>query len=260
MRTKKSQKNVAILIPFYRNSLTEYEQISLSQCIKVLKKYDIIFFCPEGLTIQNIKKKYGISHIEWFERENFISTETYSRLLLTREFYQRFINYKFILIYQLDAFVFEDRLLDWCDTNQDYIGAPWIGESWPDSVMPGAKKPLWANNSLFQSLFFKKENLVGNGGFSLRKVSRSISALKLLGRYASTWPTNEDIFWSIFVPNLLPFFKVPDMKTAASFSLELQPRKGFVLNGEVLPFGCHAWEKWDLEFWRPHFKNQGYSI
>jgi glycosyltransferase involved in cell wall biosynthesis len=71
---------------------------------------------------------------------------------------------------------------------------------------------------------------------------------------------NEDVFWSVYVPNVLPFFNVPDVATAARFSLELYPRLGFEMNGHVLPFGCHAWEKWDPEFWHAHIEAQGYGL
>ena len=31
-----------------------------------------------------------------------------------------------MLIHQLDAFVFEDKLMDWVKRGFDYIGAPWL--------------------------------------------------------------------------------------------------------------------------------------
>ncbi len=215
---------------------------------------------PEELDVSGIQKEYGVARVERFDKNNFQSTKTYNRLLLSREFYQRFLGYEFILIYQLDAFVFEDQLMDWCEKGQDYIGAPWIGENWPETIMSMAKKPLWARIFLFKLLFFKKNNSVGNGGLSLRKVSSALKATAFLGSYASNWSLNEDVFWSIYVPNVLPFFKVPDMKTAARFSLEQNPQEGLEMNGGKLPFGCHAWEKWDIECWRPYIESRGYRL
>lgn len=255
-----TKNKVAVLVPLYRSVLDPYEKISLAQCIKILNCYDVIFVSPEGLDASGIKAEFGVTKVEWFDRENFRSTKTYNHLLLSREFYQKFLGYEFVLIYQLDAFVFEDHLMDWCEQGQDYIGAPWIGEEWPETVMPVAKKPLWTRFFLFKRLFFKKDNSVGNGGLSLRKVSSALKALGLLGGYASNWQWNEDVFWSIYVPNVLPFFKVPDKKTAARFSLEQNPREGLEWNGGVLPFGCHAWEKWDIDFWRPHIEGRGYPL
>jgi hypothetical protein len=34
---------------------------------------------------------------------------------LSASFYERFLDTKYILIYQLDAFVFKDELQEWCD-------------------------------------------------------------------------------------------------------------------------------------------------
>lgn len=44
--------------------------------------------------------------------------------MLEADFYRRFGKYKYMLIYQLDAFVFSDKLLDFCEMGYDYIGAP----------------------------------------------------------------------------------------------------------------------------------------
>lgn len=44
--------------------------------------------------------------------------------MLSAEFYDRFAAYEYVLIYQLDAFVFADRLAEFCQMGYDYIGAP----------------------------------------------------------------------------------------------------------------------------------------
>jgi hypothetical protein len=46
--------------------------------------------------------------------------------MLSIDFYKRFRDYKFILIYQLDAYVFRDELEYWCEQDYDFIGAPLI--------------------------------------------------------------------------------------------------------------------------------------
>ena len=256
----KVKKKVAVLIPLYRSVLEPYEEISLTQCNRVLSRYDRIFVSPEGLDVENLEEKYRIEMIERFPESFFRSTQTYNKLLLSREFYNRFRGYEFILIHQLDAFVFEDQLLEWCDKGLDYVGAPWLGKDWPETMMAMLWKPFWAHFPPYRYFFFKTENLVGNGGFSLRKVSSALRALKFLRKFTLGWETNEDVFWGIYAANVLPFYKVPDVKTAARFSLELMPRDGLEMNGEVLPFGCHAWEKRGIDFWRPYIESRGYSL
>ena len=61
---------------------------------------------------------------------------------------------------------------------------------------------------------------------------------------------NEDGFWAFFAPTYNPIFRIPDTETALRFSFEINPRLCFEQVGGRLPFGCHAWEKHDPEFWR----------
>ena len=75
---------------------------------------------------------------------------TYSALLKMPQFYENFINWSHVLIYQTDALLFR-KIPDFY-FNYDYIGAPWI-----------------ENNQ------WTKYN-AGNGGFSLRNVKACIRA------------------------------------------------------------------------------------
>jgi hypothetical protein len=83
-----------------------------------------------------------------------------------------FSKFEFVLFYELDAFVFRDELDSWCDANYDYIGAPWFEG--------------FANCSS-QSPFIG----VGNGGFSLRKIS---SALRVLRSFSYVLRPHELLF------------------------------------------------------------------
>ena len=61
----------------------------------------------------------------------FASTETYSRLLLTKGFYQRFQMFEYILICQTDVFVMgtSNDLHYFLEQNYDYWGAPGNSDS-----------------------------------------------------------------------------------------------------------------------------------
>jgi len=61
---------------------------------------------------------------------------------------------------------------------------------------------------------------------------------------------NEDIFWGTVVSGRCDFFSVPTPEEAIPFAFEVAPEYLFKLNGGRLPFGCHAWEKNNLLFWR----------
>ena len=60
-------------------------------------------------------------------------------------------------MYHLDALVFSDQLAEWCDTDLDYIGPPWI--NCEDS--PWVTRPR-----------------VGNGGFALMKVASFLEVFR----------------------------------------------------------------------------------
>ena len=77
---------------------------------------------------------------------------------------------------------------------------------------------------------------------------------------AKEWQTNEDIFWSQSVPSLIPNFRIPDVPTALKFAFEFELRTSYEMNQKELPFGCHAWERYDIDFWRPFIRHYGYDI
>lgn len=223
----------AVLIPVYKNELSKSELISLQQCKKILSQYPIILIAPETLDIKNTELA-GLN-VERFPKRFFCGIANYNRLMLSKVFYQRFEAYKYILIYQLDAFVFDDRLQYFCELEYDYIGAPWLrGEKYTDGI---------ENKYLY----------VGNGGFSLRKVNSFLKIFKEENVSGISCP--EDVFWASRA-NL----KIAPIEVAVSFSFEEQVKKSFELNHKKLPFGCHAWFNFDFDFFRPYMQLQGYDL
>jgi hypothetical protein len=60
----------------------------------------------------------------------------------------------------------------------------------------------------------------------------------------------EDIFWSRLAPHFLPEFNVAPVQEGFRFSWDYAPSHCYALSDGQLPFGCHSWERYDLEFWR----------
>lgn len=260
---KNFTEQVAVVIPIYKNELSHYEMISLSQCIKVLHKHPIIIAKPRSLRLTVLNGYEGIQYMD-FDDAYFDSIRGYNRLLLWKGFYGRFFAYEYMLIYQLDAYVFNDQLLDWCRKGYDYIGAPWLrGRPYIDmfkAIKSKLKIYVHTRFNLTQPgtdlpTDIQFENKVGNGGMSLRKVHTFYYALD---KYMS--PTsaylfrpehyfNEDVWWSVELNRNKKVLKIPDYKTALFFSFENEPERAFELTGHRLPFGCHAWNK-HLDFWR----------
>lgn len=261
---------VTIAIPLYKEQPDDKELLSLKQCINVLNNYSFVFFVPDSLNT-DFYKNYCTNKIQYkFERFNndfFKGIEGYNKLMLNPKFYERFSFFKYILIYQLDAWVFRDELQYWCEKGYDYIGAPWF-RGW-DKAGPEAECIG-----------------IGNGGFSLRKVSSHLRALysfsyimkvgglihhlkinKSLNGIINLikgltiknntfylfndFNLNEDYFWGSVVATNFKWFKLPPVEEALKFSVEVNPSH-FISKMDQLPFGCHGWNKYEPEFWKKY--------
>ena len=273
---------VAIVIPVIARSVKGDELQSLRQCLKVLGQRDIYFLCSNDLETTFYEQRCYEAGMKFRKRtfagEWFHGVNAYNRLCYSSMFYEAFAEYEYMLIYQLDAYVFEDRLDEWCQRGYDYVGGPWLCH-WSREV----------------------ENLdhweVGNGGFSLRKVDtflRVLTTPRLLrkplkgtGRLAkeNRKRLNSNpllIVWMAFraltgYHNTLNYLisrncqedkafaqckynrlmRIPTAKEALGFSFDMRPETCYRMNGNRLPMGCHMWYKYDNETcWYPQiYKN-----
>jgi hypothetical protein len=65
---------------------------------------------------------------------------------------------------------------------------------------------------------------------------------------------NEERFIANRAEHYYPDFKIADVKTSLQFSFECLPRYCFEQNENRLPFGCHAWHRYDRSFWEPYIQ------
>jgi hypothetical protein len=233
-------QQVAVVIPIYQTTLSETEQISLRQCNRVLGKYPIIVIAPEHLNTDFLAAFLDAYTVISFPASYFKSPKTYNHLLVSEFFYQQFIPFEYILIYQLDAYVFEDQLAAWCDKGYDYIGAPKL-----------KMEHVHGKQKLFS------EPILMNGGLSLRNVRSIIRYIRYYGYFFKEWEANEDAMFSFAQKRAYPFrwlLKLPSWQEALAFSVEKNPQTGLNLLGGKLPFGCHAWEKYNPRFWSKYVK------
>ena len=246
------------------------EMMSLRQCLNVLGKYAVYLVCPEGLDTTVYDEVAGKKLVtERFDAVFFKGIEGYNHLMRSHAFYQRFKAYDYLLIHQLDAWVFRDELEAWCSKGYDYVGAPWF-EGWLSHE---------------EGCDFM---CVGNGGLSLRRVEKFLSItkpssrrlrsikqllsiqksgaskyLRCLMQYFSNsnradvfseqhkdrW---EDVYFCYDLRASRLALRVPECTEAAKFSIETSPEYIFnEINGRKLPFGCHAWQRYQYEdFWK----------
>ncbi|MBI3922080.1 MAG: hypothetical protein HY318_11735 [Armatimonadetes bacterium] len=260
--------SVAVVVPIYREVLLPDEQISLRHLRKHLSGYDWYSIAPPNLKVPDIGAEV--------KRFSFQSLESYSRVLLGEAFYTAFTDYEFILIYQLDALVFCSRLEFWCNQGFDYIGAPLLKS--PQNSIEGFLQAGNGGLSLRRVVSFLR--VIGAESSStphdwrslrraLAEMPADIRALPVSQRiikmfrvcrairfgpkqYMSTYTLNEDLFWSFRARLFAPQFRVAPVPIALDFAFDRAPRYCFEQNSHRLPFGCHAWGKWDRGFWEPY--------
>ena len=117
---------VKVVIPIYQDSLSQQERKSLLQVYKILQMHPLVVIKPNHLDLSELATEFPKLSFISFADFYFKGISGYNRLMLAKEFYERFLDCTYILIYQLDAYVFRDELKEWCNKGYDYIGAPWL--------------------------------------------------------------------------------------------------------------------------------------
>jgi hypothetical protein len=272
LRKEQLKKEVAVVVPVYLPCLNLAERKSFSQCCRVLNSrcmFLVTFSELDCSEYNSIASSFGIilKRID-FEKHFFDGIAGYNQLMMSKNFYLQFSHYRYVLIYQLDAWVFRDELDSWCAKGFDYVGAPWFEGN--RSHEEGAS--LWA---------------VGNGGFSLRRVRTFIDLFSQDKRVYSIrhclkeavksnngkrfetfcklfkirfsdlvaeWDDAEDLFYCLRLKGTRLELRVPSVEEAMSFAFEQSPSYLFGLT-KILPFGCHAWRKYEQGFWNRFIGN-----
>lgn len=259
--------NIAVIVPVHKPILNPLEIKSLMQCKKILKDYHVFLLYPEQMHPSNFTDIFPNIKLLPVSEEWLSSKENYNKMKCSLLFYKLFEKYDFLLTYELDSYIFSDQ---WGEANcfdYDYIGAPWF-EGFVDT---------------------DHISRVGNSGFSMRNIKKCIIILQKKESHTQLWMfivkyrlykvfqlsiffcisdkswnlrcknyyfqrfysddnINEDIFWSDVVPKLFSF-KIATISDGIKFSFEKNPKTLFTINNFKLPIGCHAWEKYDPNFW-----------
>lgn len=258
-----------IVIPIYKAEPNIYERTSFARCCRILGKeggnYPIYLLTHDRLDLsvyREIAQTHGtVFQTEFFPTSSFKNIHTYNCLMLNSNFYSRFARFEYMLLYQLDAYVFRDELETWCRRGYDYVGPPLF--------TPGHFGTLeWST--------------VGNGGLSLRKISafqqasggngplswskvfrsrpprhpyitskrRVFYFLMLATTGRCHWLRNlftyfvyEDRFYSFALQGSAFELHVPASREALSFAYDMDPAFCHMATAGQLPFGCHGYDK-----------------
>lgn len=268
-------KDVVVLIPVHSATPKPLELIALERCFKILSHFDAVVIHPEGLDLREYHQRVkGFTTIA-IAKKWFRSHISYNELKRSLFFYDLFKNYNYLLTYELDCFVFRDELKYWCSKGYDFIGAPWfdnytgaqqkivgVGNSGFSLRNVQTCRRILKSNKLQKSMAAIIKQHFTNSRAFLSKLNL-VSLLRRIKEHSSlhlykTFVGHEDAFWCLEVPKFFPDFNIAPVEEAYQFSIEEQPEYLIQLNNGSLPFGCHAWYRFD--YWKPVIRELGYDV
>lgn len=210
-------KKCCIVIPTHKEKLSGNEERSFLRALEIFKNKDIKLIIPNNISTEYFdayKKQYNFEIIsvskEW--QRNY---KAYNKMCCNKNFYKLFKNYEYILIYQTDCWVFEDRIDEFIKLGYDWYGAPWPHHH--DSV--------------------------GNGGLSLRKVSKMIEITSENKFNGDSVEGAEDTW---FCQNKGNELNICDLENACNFSMENITSR-YLQKIKTIPMGLHG--KFTMNLW-----------
>jgi Protein of unknown function (DUF5672) len=266
-----SAKTVAIVVPLSnRTDLTASEELSLKHLVHFLGEYDKYFVAPEGLNFH-----WPGFTTRYFSPKYFGSVSAHAKMMLSQGFYERFSDYTYILFYHLDSLVFSNQLRHWCALDFDYIGAPWIqcaDTPWVKNSAVGnggfslrrvqsflkvlQSSAYWIDPAQYWHNICSSPRRHWRLLYLPNRYVKHIRPLNNVHRHITRQyfrkSNNEDIFWGRAAKKYHATFNIPSVEIALSFAFEAAPQLCYELNHHKLPFGCHAWERYDRKFWEPY--------
>jgi len=275
LAVRKPTKQVAIMVPLPSPKLSADDEISMRHLRKHLGGYDKVLLVPQGMRVD----MDGFSVLE-LDRKHFGSAANHNRMLYRTDFWENFADYEYVLMYHLDALVFSDQLQEWCDRGLDYIGAPFIqcaDAPWVRVERVGnggfalyrvssvlkvlwnryADDPSrWYQDHCWRQIEFQRKLLrpvraavpawlKGKATAPLRSQLQKMDHTEVNER-------GNDLFWSDHAKKHLPEFRVASLEDGLAFSFEMEPRRCLERTGGKMPFGCHAFGRYDRAFWEKH--------
>ncbi len=239
------QQKKSVVVTFVWRDMTAKEQCAFRQGVKVLGSHPFVVLHPKSYPIEYLIQEYKTISDIALPDEHFKSVEAYNHMMLSPWFYELFSDYEYMLIYQIDAYVFSDQLDYWTSMEYDYIGAPWLLNDKPYERLIGQwitrllkKQPIRKNHLHSAHLCYN----VGNGGFSLRRISKMKEIMErnqnLINSVKGKHERMEDVMISILLKKK-ENLRIPHWRLALYFSWEKAPAWCWELTKGVFPFGCH---------------------
>ena len=103
-------ENIAIIVPIYKPDIDIVTEYSITTLFNVLstKNRNVFFVSSRDMSKENyinLANKLTENYVYWIDEnpEYFKSKETYSKMLMSYDFWKRFEAYEYALIYQTDC-------------------------------------------------------------------------------------------------------------------------------------------------------------
>ena len=271
MQTQNNRNLVAVAVPLTeKDRLSPEEEISIKHLETYLGRYDRYLIEPQGMNFR--LEGFGLKE---FESDFFGSVKAHRKMLFSEKFYKSFQKYRFVLIYHTDALVFSDQLEYWCEKNYDYIAPPWIPHN--DAPYAGLSdyegkvgnggfslrridgfldvlnsRRLWrAPLSSIKKSMTSTKNPAQIAKSIANSLKLFLPAYNGVRQELNSYTPPEDHFWANRAKHYSPKFRIAPMEIALQFAFECVPRFCYQKNHHKLPFGCHAWARYDKNFWTP---------
>ena len=205
-----------VVIISHKEKLEGNDEKSFLRALKIFgKNRHIKVLIPDNINSNYYEKYKDTVKIIRVKNKWLSSSKEYNAMCCNKEFWNLFDYYEYVLIYQTDCWIYEDRVDEFINMGFDWYGAPWPHHN----------------------------DTVGNGGFSLRKVSKMIEiTTKYEFKWDSLWGAEDT--W--FCQNHKDELNICDLNTACNFSIESITKKYFAM-AKTYPMGVHS--KCMMKFW-----------
>jgi hypothetical protein len=242
-----------IVIPIYKSEPDYIEEVSLKRLNTVIgkKNYNVYFVAYSELDLTKYYEFVNdltVSPI-FFDKRFFESKHTYSQLCINYDFYNVFSEYEYMYIYQTDCYLNTDNLFDFCELGYDYIGAPIMSTDcgWP-TVTENKQ-----GNKVYMPV-------IGNGGFSLRKIETFKDITNPNGEFIQEYNLTEDILKNVIWEDLYFCVTIKQLYDLNISPLHIGTKFAWDMSVDILydffkiktlPMCIHAWDK-NIRFWNKH--------
>lgn len=209
-------KKCCIVIVTHKETLDGKDEISFKRCLEVFGgKRDIKLILPDNITTTYYEEYINVLEIVKVNNKWLSSLKEYNAMCCNQEFWNLFTDYEYVLIYQTDCWVFEDRLDYFMGLGYDWYGAPWPHHN----------------------------DTVGNGGLSLRKVSKMI---EITSKYEFKWESIYGAEDAWFCQNKGSELNICDLENACNFSMENITGR-YLSKIKTIPMGLHG--RFNVKYW-----------